>query len=130
MNKLIIGMLALMLMVTGVYASDYGKVKTPTGLKFQDIAIATYTGSIEYSHNTNTVTISKDCTANVVDERVCRHEWVYSNIVLLSNPPIYQKICKLCGLEELQFGVYSGAKEEYSQIKAKFLEETQRTTGQ
>ena len=32
----------------------------------------------------------------------CNHKWVYSNNVLLSNPPIYKKICKICGKQELE----------------------------
>ena len=35
----------------------------------------------------------------------CNHEWVFDNVVICTNPPIYHKICKLCGRVEHEFGV-------------------------
>ena len=34
----------------------------------------------------------------------CKHEWVYDDWVVLSNPPIYHRICKLCGRLEHEYG--------------------------
>lgn len=30
----------------------------------------------------------------------CKHDWVYSDVVSLSYPPIKHKICKICGKKE------------------------------
>ena len=47
------------------------------------------------------------------------HEWVDSPLVLLSNPPQYQAICRKCGKEKTWSGEYYDAN-EYYRIKEKF----------
>lgn len=49
----------------------------------------------------------------------CKHEWVYSNSVLMSNPPIYKKICRLCGEEEYERKEVK-REETYEQIQERF----------
>ncbi len=31
-----------------------------------------------------------------MEKTKCKHEWVYSNQILLSNPPQQRKVCRLC----------------------------------
>ena len=53
------------------------------------------------------------------DDYVCIHEWVYSSEVIATNPPIYRKICKLCGKQEEEHGTYYNAN-EYDELVEKF----------
>jgi len=46
----------------------------------------------------------------------CQHEWVYSPVVITTNPPIYTKICRLCGKKEEERGIFRDLS-EYSQIE-------------
>lgn len=50
----------------------------------------------------------------------CNHDWVRSNIVLLSNPPQFPKICRKCGQRGCDTGEYVGVPSEYDEIAKKF----------
>ena len=49
----------------------------------------------------------------------CNHEWVYSDRVLTSNPPIYEKICKICGEQEYERKTIK-KEETYDEILRRF----------
>ena len=49
----------------------------------------------------------------------CEHQWVYDNAVILTNPPLYHKICKLCGRVEHERGRME-ENDDFEQIHREF----------
>jgi hypothetical protein len=40
-----------------------------------------------------------------IENFICDHQWAYSPCVKLSDPPIFERICKICFEEESHRGV-------------------------
>jgi hypothetical protein len=55
----------------------------------------------------------------------CKHEKVYSNTVLLTDPPQYQWICRLCGKEGINKGTSDN---EYERLKKEKKDDHNRNT--
>jgi hypothetical protein len=54
-----------------------------------------------------------------MSEEECNHEWVYSPLVIATNPPIYRKICRKCGKKE-EGGEFSVGLDEYYRVVERF----------
>ena len=52
---------------------------------------------------------------------ICMHSWIYSDELLLINPPKKKKICSKCGLKETQLIGYTDmSKEKYEDAVERF----------
>lgn len=54
-----------------------------------------------------------------MNEERCKHEWVYDSKILLSNPPMRDRICRKCGKVERISGEYYD-NYEFQRIEEKF----------
>ena len=54
----------------------------------------------------------------------CNHEWIYNNMILLSDPPQQQRICKNCGKQETIVTSGVSAHNDYDEIVKKFEKKT------